>query len=91
MSGEYGREMYQELYSIRSRIESVEANVREVVSGVAQLQEAVYELTKIRRMMEEQLIESSGHGYRDPSEGQPRKAESEYKISKEKKKKFGLF
>jgi hypothetical protein len=80
MGSGYDRENYEELYAIRARVESIDAQLKGLLS----------ELMKIRKLLEGERAEKFGHGAVDPSEGMPRQAESPYRMP-EQKKKFGIF
>lgn len=79
MSNGWDKEMYEELYAIRSRVDSVDAHVKEIVS----------ELMKIRAALEADRISRSGHGGDDPTTGASKRPTSPYKIP-DGKKRFGF-
>jgi hypothetical protein len=52
MGDAWEREIYEELYAIRARVESFDSYMREIIS----------ELMKIRKLMEEEKAGKSGRG-----------------------------
>lgn len=79
MGSGYDRENYEELYAIRTRTDSIDEHLKQVLS----------ELQKLRRVLEKEQVQKSGHGAEDPTSGAPRQAQSPYRMQ-EKKKKFGF-
>lgn len=89
MGSGYDREMYQELYAIRARMEDIHAIQGRMDSIESNAEKMLSELVKIRRLLEETRNRDI-HGSTDPKIEKPKASDSPLSADS-RGRKFGLF